>query len=137
MMFSISYFNPHSHEGSDRSGRSCTFGQKISIHTPTKGVTYHLSPLLSPTYNFNPHSHEGSDDLGPEWLDRYVRISIHTPTKGVTVEKKLDVLVNSNFNPHSHEGSDRKRIKGQTNDGISIHTPTKGVTQKYLHLKGS
>ena len=38
---------------------------RISIHTPTKGVTL-IIDLLSPlTFDFNPHSHEGSDTAVP------------------------------------------------------------------------
>ena len=54
-------FNPHSHEGSDKSVR---FVRYVSN-------------------NFNPHSHEGSD-LDIVWRWWRAGISIHTPTKGVT-----------------------------------------------------
>ena len=33
------YFNPHSHEGSDASACGSAIGSIISIHTPTKGAT--------------------------------------------------------------------------------------------------
>ena len=58
----ISYFNPHSHKGSD--------DHKIR-HWTLHGY-------------FNPHSHKGSDDI---WVKRGYRrnISIHTPTRGVTL----------------------------------------------------
>ena len=143
-------FNPHSHEGSDfdiyfwwlktckfqstlprREWRFYTWSKwktkRISIHTPTKGVTALANNLADIFPDFNPHSHEGSDryffsvvisciisihtptkgvtiaDYSSGWVPE---ISIHTPTKGVTLQvihfrKRL-----KNFNPHSHEGSD-------------------------------
>ena len=59
--FIPSYFNPHSHEGSDLLACHCLWCGLISIHTPTKGVTHIVCA-----------SRTGR------------RISIHTPTKGVT-----------------------------------------------------
>ena len=56
-------FNPHSREGSDADDVLVkVVYQKISIHTPAKGVTI---PILQKTFR-----------LG---------ISIHTPAKGVTL----------------------------------------------------
>ena len=54
-------FNPHTHEGCD--SRLCTMQQiaYVSIHTPTKGVTYDFEIRFS-----------------------IELVSIHTPTKGVT-----------------------------------------------------
>ena len=60
---------------------------KISIHTPTKGVT------------------GGSQAQGEQ-----SKISIHTPTKGVTKTNRKRPIANGNFNPHSHEGSDSQSI---------------------------
>ena len=98
-------FNPHSHEGSDAFKRGLEEYKRISIHTPTKGVTP------------NPRSVEAA-----------MSISIHTPTKGVTVNSTIPFWlmrfqstlprrewrnisqdkrgVKKYFNPHSHEGSD-------------------------------
>ena len=59
--FKFSYFNPHSHAGSD---------------TGTPGTA-------TPGTDFNPHSHAGSDpDDGSKNAES--KISIHTPTQGVT-----------------------------------------------------
>ena len=98
----------------------------ISIHTPTRGATYHhythfllllfqstlprgeRRPYFSFTFffvNFNPHSHEGSD-------------SIPTSTN-------IGIIY---FNPHSHEGSDNFNHQYSSNLIISIHTPTRGAT---------
>ena len=77
----------------------------ISIHTPTKGVTYMGYGVTMSFYNFNPHSHEGSDQK---------------------TDRKNKVL--NYFNPHSHEGSDIQATQNTIHYIISIHTPTKGVT---------
>ena len=123
-------FNPHTHEGCDS---TCTlmhifmlkfqsthprrvwlistdkqFGMaKVSIHTPTKGVTFRRSKSSFVAIRFNPHTHEGCDSYGgnigianlkfqsthprrvwlcvPYTLIFAINVSIHTPTKGVTI----------------------------------------------------
>ena len=76
-------FNPHTHEGCD--AFSLPFGQcqKVSIHTPTKGVTYCSDDNWQNDCCFNPHTHEGCDFLFVCFLLSKI-VSIHTPTKGVT-----------------------------------------------------
>ena len=99
-------FNPHSHEGSDfpflRIIKNHQLFQStlprrewrinmsiknilifISIHTPTKGVTFVYNTSI-----------------------KWSTISIHTPTKGVTFLFRIWQSNKSYFNPHSHEGSD-------------------------------
>ena len=78
---------------------------KISIHTPAKGVTEAVFLGQRIFGNFNPHSREGSDFENPQ-TRKMAKISIHTPAKGVT-------------DPEGYQ------IYGL---GISIHTPAKGVT---------
>ena len=123
----------------------------ISIHTPTKGVTWNCHGHATLFVDFNPHSHEGSDVpslfsdkyIPPfqstlprrEWLLHFshslllTSISIHTPTKGVTLVGNQSNSERLHFNPHSHEGSDRDSVwLERSQNWISIHTPTKGVT---------
>ena len=57
--------------------------EKISIHTPAKGVTYYQRLMF---------------DLK--------HISIHTPAKGVTPGMRKIRDISADFNPHSREGSD-------------------------------
>ena len=98
-------FNPHTHEGCDG---VFSFGyviKVVSIHTPTKGVTYSLALSV---------------------LARAV--SIHTPTKGVTVGHTTYGFVQCCFNPHTHEGCDYIDEGNDCPISVSIHTPTKGVT---------
>ena len=54
-------FNPHTHEGCDLIVASALFKPIVSIHTPTKGVTYENYASMSPFTGFNPHTHEGCD----------------------------------------------------------------------------
>ena len=100
----------------------------VSIHTPTKGVTFSLFFFLFLLKSFNPHTHEGCDFYYFIKKYRFLRfqsthprrvwlplgggvgsppeVSIHTPTKGVTLRL------------HHHI----------EHVAVSIHTPTKGVT---------
>ena len=59
--FKSRYFNPHSHAGSDSDVEDELDRLKISIHTPTQGVTEIDRIESDLTRNFNPHSHAGSD----------------------------------------------------------------------------
>ena len=102
----IASFNPHTHEGCDERPARLFELLRVSIHTPTKGVTDQScnwasvgrvsihTPTKGVTQVINQYA---QDD----------RVSIHTPTKGVTF---LIVLLKSII-------------------GVSIHTPTKGVTR--------
>ena len=104
------------------------FGEYVSIHTPTWGVTSssvildanvvfqstHLHEVwrLAYTYafkfsRFNPHTYMRCDeDKGVKWVKGFV--SIHTPTWGVTLHGV------------------KQTLRGK----VSIHTPTWGVTKK-------
>ena len=107
-IFAISAnFNPHSHAGSDFvSSDHEEYGDDISIHTPTQGVTGRRKPQRWKVWNFNPHSHAGSD---------FPKLFVYNGTH--------------NFNPHSHAGSDDlDNYIAKIADDISIHTPTQGVT---------
>ena len=121
-------FNPHTHEGCDSHGTLSSSSLFVSIHTPTKGVTFE------------------------KWVSAiHQRVSIHTPTKGVTGKVLTLCMMLVCFNPHTHEGCDlvatrrqlaKKCFNPHTHEGcdylvtylqvvmlVSIHTPTKGVTQ--------
>ena len=77
----------------------------VSIHTPTKGVTWDPSATWVAARGFNPHTHEGCDC-------RYYAGS--SPLRC--------------FNPHTHEGCDKSKFRWFPLRSVSIHTPTKGVT---------
>ena len=127
LFFLLFYFNPHSHEGSDDTGKynhnvvlkfQSTLPRRerllvteykfarngISIHTPTKGATPNgsLSLLVTP---ISIHTPTKGATLLPDQTDQS-KISIHTPTKGATIKIR----------------------KKDAETRISIHTPTKGAT---------
>ena len=54
-------FNPHTHAGCDLLNLHINHLKRVSIHTPTQGVTDY-----------------------PSWLPSEICVSIHTPTQGVT-----------------------------------------------------
>ena len=88
-------------------GKKNLNGRRVSIHTPTKGVTYKVDEV-----------------------DAAKIVSIHTPTKGVTMYQKRK-SPNRSFNPHTHEGCDVGKNYLIERNRVSIHTPTKGVTQSH------
>ena len=124
-------FNPHTHEGCDwlihqisvlssrfqsthprRVWQDCSHfapvNQRVSIHTPTKGVTTNY-PKQYKKYKVSIHTPTKGVTLSSPPIKIEVRVSIHTPTKGVT-----SILVDF-----------------LTAVVVSIHTPTKGVTYDY------
>ena len=82
-VWGVSHFNPHSHEGSDRS----------SDH------------LLLQLQYFNPHSHEGSDIFVRSGIMSLSEFQSTLPRRERLPDPKI-LLVHFYFNPHSHEGSD-------------------------------
>ena len=102
----FTYFNPHSHKGSDW------------LQASTNAEYLH----------FNPHSHKGSDRRCPDCASKAKAISIHTPTKGVTPSAQTTSkrYVFQSTLPQREWRVWQVSIS-QT-DRISIHTPTKGVT---------
>ncbi len=76
-------FNPHSHAGSDKMVRVDGETIKISIHTPTQGVT---CPTRIVTLNRVISIHTPTQGVTDNLLSKLhpSLISIHTPTQGVT-----------------------------------------------------
>ena len=77
----------------------------VSIHTPTKGVTFYCTLNNAQRFCFNPHTHEGCD-----------------------VNSTRPLISKDSFNPHTHEGCDLRLLACGWLVVVSIHTPTKGVT---------
>ena len=101
----IRCFNPHTHAGCDQNKVLLNSRLKVSIHTPTQGVTISHYFCFILTLCFNPHTHagcdfEGNDDTGNPY----------------------------SFNPHTHAGCDHPYQKSNQSEVVSIHTPTQGVT---------
>ena len=106
--------------------RSCSL-RNISIHTPTRGVTQsHIFHRADRLFQSTLPQGEWPSSAKVEMTDW--SISIHTPTRGVTSCTVTTWPSIQNFNPHSHKGSDNISCMRRSAFGISIHTPTRGVT---------
>ena len=105
------YFNPRSHERSDRAFILCSLSSVISIHAPTRGATW---LPLSGKWSF----------LFQSTLPREERHITVYPLKYYC----------RYFNPRSHERSDVPYILIYFSQVISIHAPTRGATA-ILHKK--
>ena len=120
-------FNPHTYMRCDCERVHPTTGLRVSIHTPTWGVTRRqlhdyfefLVSIHTPTWGVTWHG------ICPCcWID----VSIHTPTWGVTYR-----IVNLTFkysfqSTHLHEVWRCQHAHSCRWYGVSIHTPTWGVT---------
>ena len=125
--YSFSYFNPHSHEGSDADLRLVLHQYRYFNPHSHEGSDFSLQFHVPVLLYFNPHSHEGSDPSAKQSSNRRIisihtptrgatkgrlflynrlKISIHTPTRGATFFPTSISLKYCDFNPHSHEGSD-------------------------------
>ena len=119
-------FNPHTHEGCDRFLIYFYNVSRVSIHTPTKGVTrlsvftmlchkfqsthprrVWLSSLsiIEMHLGFNPHTHEGCDSTEGVLLALPKSFNPHTH-EGCDKVCCMPIESNSGFNPHTHEGCD-------------------------------
>ena len=98
-------FNPHTHEGCDVPHQLRRRPQHlVSIHTPTKGVTWIISIPLEKMLFQSTHPRRVWRRLRV-FIQPY-NVSIHTPTKGVTALHVLWSGSGQSFNPHTHEGCD-------------------------------
>ena len=102
------YFNPRSHERSDRAFILCSLSSVISIHAPTRGATG-IPDAIFYKYRFQ-STLPREERRRQQARALSANISIHAPTRGATY--KLDGL--------SYE------------EAISIHAPTRGATHLYL-----
>ena len=80
--------------------------EKVSIHTPTQGVTKASTVVSGASALVSIHTPTQGVTRDVPQFEEYIRVSIHTPTQGVTV----------NGNSFA------------TFITVSIHTPTQGVT---------
>ena len=102
--------------------------KKVSIHTPTKGVTWYLLRLIPISSSFNPHTHEGCDIM-LLFIRLAVEVSIHTPTKGVTHSLcAFSCLLRVSIHTPT-KGVTLVWCSSHSVSLVSIHTPTKGVTR--------
>ena len=78
-------FNPHTHEGCDYLYCERLAQGGVSIHTPTKGVTYFKGILDKLSYVSIHTPTKGVTEINVS-LKIKPYVSIHTPTKGVTIK---------------------------------------------------
>ena len=104
-------FNPHTYMRCDGRHRPWFEQWKVSIHTPTWGVT--LTSVINRTT---------------------LSVSIHTPTWGVTIIRKADIENSQGFNPHTYMRCDPCGRLEDCPIPVSIHTPTWGVTRASLRF---
>ena len=104
-------FNPHTHAGCDSRSIIKITESKVSIHTPTQGVTMENQMLI-----------------------QLFSVSIHTPTQGVT-GRAARAASQEGFNPHTHAGCDFQVLPFVVIGVlVSIHTPTQGVTSELNYI---
>ena len=121
-------FNPHTHEGCDwQQLKAVSIKILVSIHTPTKGVTWITKGPTRLKESFNPHTHEGCDfsEVVAKPIVRGFNPHTH---EGCDSTDLLTFSCDFCFNPHTHEGCDYVARRFFAGKGVSIHTPTKGVT---------
>ena len=106
----------------------------ISIHTPTRGATEHISEVFECISNFNPHSHEGSDPAC-HTISSYVRLFQSTLPRGE--RPYLPCVCSRGFLISIHtptRGATRKSYTKVLSFKISIHTPTRGATTFFADI---
>ena len=122
-------FNPHTYMRCDYdSDIFNNWIKKVSIHTPTWGVTTWRNRLSRPNTSFNPHTYMRCDlrktGSAVVWM-MFQSTHLHEVWPQIIVEQ----LANMSFNPHTYMRCDRGQ-RGQVGKRIvSIHTPTWGVTE--------
>jgi len=103
--FRTECFNPHTHAGCDDVTVYFSVSAKVSIHTPTQGVTQSITStkLIKIVSIHTPTQGVTLYNL----IERAaIAVSIHTPTQGVTFA--IQTIENSDsFNPHTHAGCDK------------------------------
>ena len=100
---------------------------RVSIHTPTQGVTGGLLGINDTWISFNPHTHAGCDCCN---LFPFLVYSCFNPHTHAGCDPSAFPLNSrySGFNPHTHAGCDLTENGFYICVNVSIHTPTQGVT---------
>ena len=125
--FHVLDFKPYSHEGSDYFISRIIRRGVISIHTPTKGVTW-SRVYIAIKRQISIHTPTKGVTSSQIWDTYLYGISIHTPTKGVTYLWICNRF-SSQISIHTPtKGVTQAGLSRSLPDSISIHTPTKGVT---------
>ena len=101
--------------------------QRVSIHTPTQGVTQGTVPY-DREIKVSIHTPTQGVTAMEARAEPTSEVSIHTPTQGVTSARNDDSTAITRFNPHTHAGCDYFFWFLVLSVHVSIHTPTQGVT---------
>ena len=120
-------FNPHTHEGCDDLIASSGIDNKVSIHTPTKGVTCCWSDC-SDDLSVSIHTPTKGVTFRPFTFAYSLWVSIHTPTKGVTMLQNISFKLSEFQSTHPRRVWPAVLHQWVERTAVSIHTPTKGVT---------
>ena len=109
--FRTECFNPHTHAGCDDVTVYFSVSAKVSIHTPTQGVTQSITST------------------------KLIKIvSIHTPTQGVTLASYSLFWWYTSFNPHTHAGCDKEIWMRSLRNGLFQSThPRRVWLMEYFH----
>ena len=121
----------YSHAGCDFMEAEVKQVIKVSIHTPTQGVTLESGLSFSLSKSFNPHTHVGCDLVLVDNVE--MDINSFNPHTHVGCDLTAIYLKNKflGFNPHTHVGCDIRDTIIPPPEVVSIHTPTQGVTRFY------
>ena len=127
LSFSLSCFNPRTHEGCDC--RYFTQPRKELCFNPRthEGCDGYGLFANSTQRCFNPRTHEGCDVVTEQRDGKVIYVSIHAPTRGATCNGVATWKMRS-FNPRTHEGCDRSLNDDFIVYMVSIHAPTRGAT---------
>ena len=106
---------------------ACAESGAVSIHTPTWGVTFHcITSVLH--FVVSIHTPTWGVTLMRVCVDRSLFVSIHTPTWGVTILVSIFPFHFLFQSTHLHEVWHPGGWKKNASRHVSIHTPTWGVT---------
>ena len=125
------YFNPRSHEGSDKNEKIQLIKNHISIHAPTKGATHPAVAIIFQN-KISIHAPTKGATLFPQKHSRIPLISIHAPTKGATLPLCLKYKVREFQSTLPRRERLINILHNFSDILISIHAPTKGATLEPL-----
>ena len=114
-------FNPHTHAGCDPGQETEPRYPRVSIHTPTQGVTAVTYDDIFPK-RFNPHTHAGCDPAS-FWLQcNHHSFNPHTHAGCDNISHQL-IYFSYSFNPHTHAGCDGSSLLAFSSAGsFNPHT---------------
>ncbi len=105
--------------------------RRISIHTLTRRVTWHVTYPPYTALDFNPHPHTEGDQAELMQAQQMALISIHTLTRRVTSSARSCYPPISYFNPHPHTEGDSFPVRVERAPlHFNPHPHTEGDTDR-------